>query len=195
RALHAALPIYGIVTALLALIGKDAQPVQDKEHVLVSNIFEHAWVRGQDLTLEDIILQVQRPPFPKLGVFSVDEYISEKDRYKLAMELNNIIAAPSFQSWMNGEPMDIQNLLYQPDGRPRVSIFYIAHLSEPERMFMMTLLLENMLGWMRTLSGTTSLRALLYIDEMFGYFPPHPRNPPTKEPLLRLLKQARAFGV
>ena len=187
--------INGIVTALLALIGKDAQPVQDKEHVLVSNIFEHAWVRGQDLTLEDIILQVQRPPFPKLGVFSVDEYISEKDRYKLAMELNNIIAAPSFQSWMNGEPMDIQNLLYQPDGRPRVSIFYIAHLSEPERMFMMTLLLENMLGWMRTLSGTTSLRALLYIDEMFGYFPPHPRNPPTKEPLLRLLKQARAFGV
>ncbi len=187
--------INGIVTALLALVGKDAKPIQDKEHVLIANIFEAAWMRGQDLTLEDIILQIQKPPFTKLGVFPVDEYMAEKERYKLAMELNNIIAAPSFQSWINGEPMDIQRLLYQPDGRPRVSIFYIAHLSEPERMFIVTLLLEAMLGWMRSLSGTTSLRALLYIDEMFGYFPPHPRNPPTKEPLLRLLKQARAFGI
>ncbi len=113
----------------------------------------------------------------------------------MALDLNNIIASPSFQSWLSGTPLDIQNLLYQPDGRPRVSIFYIAHLSETERQFIITLILENMLGWMRTLSGTTSLRALLYIDEMYGYFPPYPRNPPTKEPLLRMLKQARAFGL
>jgi hypothetical protein len=187
--------INGTVTALLSLIGLDAKPVQDKEHVLISNIFEFAWSRGQDLTLEDIILQVQRPPFDKLGVFTVDKYMSEKARYKLAMDLNNIIAAPSFQSWISGEPLDIQRLLYRPDGRPKVSIFYIAHLTETERRFMLTLLLETMLGWMRTLSGTTSLRALLYVDEMFGYFPPHPYNPPTKEPMLRLLKQARAFGI
>ncbi|NWF69208.1 MAG: DUF87 domain-containing protein, partial [Chloroflexi bacterium] len=180
--------INGIVTALLALIGLQVEPVKDREHVLVANIFEHAWRQGKDLTLEDIILQVQKPPFEKLGVFSIDQYIDEKKRIKLAMDMNNIIAAPSFQSWIQGEPMDIQTLLYQPNGRPRVSIFYIAHLSEPERMFMLTLLLENMLAWMRTLSGTTSLRALLYIDEMFGYFPPYPKNPPTKEPLLRLLK-------
>ena len=187
--------INGIVTALLALIGRSAQPVQDKEHVLISNIFEYAWAQGRDLTLEDIILQVQRPPFAKLGVFNVDDYISERSRAKLAMELNNIVAAPSFQTWMNGEPMDIHRLLYTPEGSPRVSILYIAHLSESERQFIITLLLENMLGWMRTQSGTTSLRALLYIDEMFGYFPPYPRNPPTKEPLMRLLKQARAFGL
>ncbi len=187
--------INGIVTALLALVGRDVQPVQDKEHVLVANIFEAAWSRGQDLTLEDIILQVQKPPFDKLGVFPIDDYISERDRQKLALDLNNIIASPSFQSWLTGTPLDIQNLLYQPDGRPRVSIFYIAHLNETERQFIITLILENMLGWMRTLSGTTSLRALLYIDEMFGYFPPYPRNPPTKEPLLRMLKQARAFGL
>ncbi|MEO8397973.1 MAG: hypothetical protein ABI700_33575, partial [Chloroflexota bacterium] len=187
--------INGIVTALLALVGRDAQPVQDKEHVLVSNIFEYAWQRGQDLTLEQIILQVQKPPFDKLGVFSIDDYISERNRQKLALDLNNIVAAPSFQSWLNGDTMDIQNLLYQPDGRPRVSIFYIAHLSESERQFIITLLLENILGWMNTLSGTTSLRALLYIDEMFGYFPSYPYNPPTKQPLLRLLKQARAFGL
>lgn len=187
--------INGTVTALLALIGMNAEPVKDKEHVLISNIFENAWRQGIDLTLEDIILQVQRPPFEKLGVFEVNDYISERDRGKLAMELNNIIAAPSFQSWTQGESLDIHNLLYQPNGRPKVSIFYIAHLSEPERQFIITLLAENMLGWMRTLSGTTSLRALFYIDEMFGYFPPYPKNPPTKEPLLRLLKQARAFGL
>ncbi len=187
--------INGIVTALLALIGKDVQPVKDKEHVLIANIFEHNWRQGIDLTLEDIILQVQKPPFEKLGVFAVDDYMSERKRYQLAMELNNIVAAPSFQTWIQGQPMDIQTLLYQPNGRPRVSIFYIAHLSDAERLFIITLLLENMLGWMRTQSGTTSLRALLYIDEMFGYFPPYPRNPPTKEPILRLLKQARAFGI
>ncbi len=187
--------INGIVTALLGLIGRDAQPVQDKEHVLIANIFEYAWQRGQDLTLEDIILQVQNPPFDKLGVFAVNDYMAEKQRQKLSMELNSIVAAPSFQSWLSGDPMDIQSLLYQPDGRPRVSIFYIAHLTETERQFMITLLLENMLSWMQTLSGTTSLRALLYVDEMFGYFPAYPYNPPTKEPILRLLKQARAFGV
>lgn len=187
--------INGITTALLALIGVSAEPVKDKEHVLIANIFEHAWRQGISLTLQDIILQVQNPPFNTLGVFPIDKYISEKARYKLSMEMNSIIAAPSFQSWLSGQSLDIQRLLYQPNGRPRVSIFYIAHLSEAERMFITTLILENMLGWMRTLSGTTSLRALLYIDEMFGYFPPYPKNPPTKEPMLRLLKQARAFGV
>jgi hypothetical protein len=187
--------INGIVTALLALAGLSVEPIKDKEHVLVANIFENAWRQGQDLTLENIILQVQKPPFEKLGVFPIDQFMPEKQRAKLAMDLNNIIAAPSFQSWINGQPMDIQSLLYQPNGRPRMAIFYIAHLSEQERMFITTLILENMLGWMRTLSGTTSLRALLYVDEMFGYFPPYPRNPPTKDPLLRLLKQARAFGI
>ena len=187
--------INGIVTALLALVGVDAKPLEDKEHVLVANIFEASWRQGRDLTLEDIIMQVQKPPFAKLGVFPLDEYISEKDRYKLAMDLNNIIAAPSFRSWLDGEPLDVHNLLYTPEGRPRVSIFYIAHLRESERQFIVTLLLENMLGWMRTLSGTTSLRSILYIDEMYGYFPPYPKNPPTKDPILRLLKQARAFGV
>ena len=187
--------INGTVTALLALIGLNVEPVKDREHVLLANIFENAWRQGIDLTLEAIIGQVQQPPFEKLGAVSINEFMPEKDRYKLAISLNNIIAAPSFQSWIQGDSLDIQNLLYQPNGRARVSIFYIAHLSEPERQFIITLLLENMLSWMRSLSGTTSLRALLYIDEMFGYFPPYPYNPPTKDPILRLLKQARAFGI
>lgn len=187
--------ISGIVNALFALAGMNYEPVKDVEHVLLSNIIETNWMQGKDLSLEDIVLQIQQPPFEKLGVFPLDQAISEKKRYKLSMELNNIIAAPSFQSWLQGQPLDMQNLLYQPNGRPKVSIFYTAHLSDQERMFITTLLLETMIGWMRTLSGTPSLRAILYIDEMFGLFPPYPRNPPTKEPLLRLVKQARAFGV
>jgi len=187
--------INAVTTALLALIGISAQPVKDVEHVLIANIFEYNWSRGISLTLHDLITQVQRPPFTQLGSLPVDQAISERVRSKLAMALNNIIAAPSFQSWMNGEAMDIERLMYQPNGRPRVSVFYLAHLSDAERMFMMTLILESMIGWMRTKSGTTSLRALLYIDEMFGYFPPYPKNPPTKNPLMTLLKQARAFGL
>ena len=187
--------ISGIVTALLALVGRNVEPIRDREHVLIANIFEYAWRQGQDLTLESVILQVQKPPFSRLGVFDVDTMFPEKDRFSLAMELNNIIASPSFQSWIQGESLDVQSLLYTPEGKPRVSIFYIAHLSDAERMFIVTLLLENMLSWMRSLSGTTSLRALLYFDEVFGFFPSHPYNPPSKEPLLRLLKQARAFGL
>ena len=187
--------ISGLVTALFTLAGMNLQPVQDVEHVLLSNIVEHNWRQGRDLTLEDIILQIKQPPFEKLGVFPVDQSMNEKKRYKLAMELNNIIAAPSFQSWLNGEPLDIHSLLYQANGRPRVSIFYTAHLNDTERMFITTLILESIIAWMRMEGGTPSLRAILYIDELFGYFPPYPKNPPTKEPLLRLLKQARAFGL
>lgn len=187
--------ITGLVTALFTLAGMNLQPVQDVEHVLLSNIIEFNWRQGRDLTLEDIILQIKQPPFEKLGVFPVDQSMNEKKRYKLAMELNNIIAAPSFQSWLNGEPLDIHNLMYQPNGRPRVSIFYTAHLNDTERMFITTLILESIIAWMRMESGTPSLRAILYIDELFGYFPPYPKNPPTKEPLMRLLKQARAFGL
>jgi hypothetical protein len=187
--------IAGTVTALLALIGMEANPVEDREHILLSNIFEYNWKNGQSLTLESLILQVQRPPFAKLGVFDVETLFPEKDRFALAMSLNNIIASPRFQAWIQGEPLDVSSLLFTPEGAPRVSIFYIAHLTDAERMFIVTLLLESILSWMRSLSGVTSLRALLYIDEVFGMFPPHPYNPPTKDPILRLLKQGRAFGL
>lgn len=186
--------IKATVNALFALVGRNAD-MTSKEHVLLSNIFEYAWQQGQDLTLETLIMQVQQPPFERLGVLPIDDYIKERDRYKLAMELNGLVASPSFKAWTSGYPLDIQQMLYQPNGRPRVSIFYTAHLNDSERLFFMTLLLENVISWMRKQTGTTSLRAILYIDELFGYFPPHPFNPPTKEPLMMLLKQARAFGL
>ncbi len=187
--------ISGTVTALLGLVGKtDIDPVQSKEHILISNIFEHAWSQGNDLDLGELILQIQNPPFEKLGVFDINQFFPQKNRSELSMLLNNILAAPAFQSWIEGQPLDIASLLYDPDGRPRHSVFYIAHLSDTERMFFVTLLYAAVETWMRAQKGVTSLRALLYFDEIFGYLPPT-GNPPSKMPMLRMLKQARAFGV
>lgn len=187
--------ISGTVTALLGLVGlDDIDPVRSREHILLSNIFEAAWSQAKDLDLGELILQTQTPPFAKLGVFDVNTFFPEKDRFELAMLLNNILAAPAFQIWIEGEPLEIQNLLYTSDGRPRHSVFYIAHLSDSERMFFVTLLYSAMETWMRSQPGTTSLRTILYFDEIFGYMPPV-GNPPSKHPMLRMLKQGRAFGV
>ena len=187
--------ISSTVTALLELVGfKGIDPVRSREHILMSNIFEHAWSDGEDLDLESLILQVQNPPFEKLGVFAVSKFYPEKDRFELAMLLNNFIAAPSFESWLEGQPLDIASLLYSPDGKPKHSVFYLAHLADAERMFFVTLLYSAVETWMRTQSGTSDLRALIYFDEIVGYLPPV-ANPPSKPIILRMLKQARAFGV
>lgn len=187
--------ISSTVTALLGLVGmNNIDPISSREHILLSNIFEEHWSKGQDVELTELILQTQTPPFDKLGAFPVDTFFPPKDRMTLAMSLNNILAAPAFQSWREGQALDIQSLLFTPDGRPRHSVFYLAHLADSERMFFVTLLLSAVETWMRTQKGTTTLRALLYMDEIFGYLPPT-ANPPSKQPLLRMLKQARAFGL
>jgi len=186
--------IQGAVSALLGLVGLEADPVQSREHILLSNIFEHFWRQGEDLDLPKLILAIQKPPVRQLGVFDVDTFFPEDDRFELAMRINSIIAAPAFESWLRGQPMDVGGFLATPSGKPRHSIFYIAHLSDAERMFFVTMLLNQIITWMRTQPGTTSLRALIYMDEIFGFFPPV-ANPPSKQPMLTLLKQARAFGV
>ncbi len=186
--------VQGTVSALLGLVGVEADPVRSREHILLSNIFEHFWRKGEDLDLPKLILSIQTPPIRQLGVFDVDTFFPQKDRFELAMMLNNIIAAPSFQSWLQGQSLDIAGFLSTPDGKPRHAVFYIAHLSDAERMFFVTMLLNQLVTWMRTQPGTTSLRALFYMDEIFGFFPPI-ANPPSKLPLLTLLKQARAFGL
>ena len=187
--------ISSTVTALLGLIGMtDIDPIQSREHILLSNLFENAWSQGQDLELTELILQTQTPPFDKLGAFPVDAFFPPKDRMGLAMQLNNILAAPAFETWREGQSLDIAKLLFTQDGRPRHSIFYLAHLTDAERMFFVTLLFSAVEAWMRSQSGTGALRALVYMDEIFGYLPPI-NNPPSKQPLLRMLKQARAFSV
>jgi hypothetical protein len=181
-------------TALLGLLGIEADPVQSREHILLSTILGNAWKQGRDLDLGGLIQAVQSPPVARIGVLDLEAFYPAKERFALSMALNNLLASPGFEAWLEGEPLDIASLLYTPQGKPRVSVFSIAHLGDTERMFFVSLLLNQLLGWMRMQSGTTSLRAILYMDEIFGYFPPV-ANPPSKQPLLTLLKQARAFGV
>jgi hypothetical protein len=182
------------VTGLLALIGIEADPVRSREHILLSTIFAQFWKDRQDLDLASLIQAIQAPPVTKVGVMDLESFFPSKERFALAMKLNNLLAAPGFSAWLEGEALDVGTLLHSQAGKPRLAIMSIAHLNEAERMFFVTLLLTQILGWMRTQSGTTSLRAILYMDEIFGYFPPV-ANPPSKAPLLTLLKQARAFGL
>jgi hypothetical protein len=182
------------VTSLLGLVGIEADPVQSREHILLSTILDSAWRNGQDMDLAALIQQVQTPPVTKIGVLDLESFYPSKERFGLVMALNNLIASPGFSAWLQGVPLDVGQLLYTPDGKPRIAIFSIAHLSDPERMFFVSLLMNQVLSWMRGQPGTTSLRALVYMDEIFGYLPPL-GNPPSKLPMLTLLKQARAFGV
>ncbi|HJU06389.1 MAG TPA: ATP-binding protein [Nitrospiraceae bacterium] len=181
-------------TSLLGLLGIEADPIKSREHILISTILHTAWSRNQDLDLTALIQQIQTPPVSRIGVLDLDAFYPSKDRFALAMQLNNLLAAPGFSAWLHGEALDPTSLLHTAEGKPRIAIFSIAHLSDAERMFFVSLLLNQTLGWVRSQSGTTTLRAIVYMDEIFGYFPPV-ANPPSKAPLLTLLKQARAFGV
>jgi hypothetical protein len=180
-------------TGVLTLAGANAE-ARGREHTFLSALFAAAWREGRDLDLGSLIQQVQAPPFQKIGVLDLDSFYPAKERFDLGMQLNAVLASPGFEQWLEGEPLDGGALLYAAQGGPRVSILSIAHLSDAQRMFFVSLLLNQIVGWMRAQSGTTSLRAIVYMDEIAGYFPPV-ANPPSKPPLLTLLKQARAFGV
>ena len=187
--------INGAVSALLAMVGIEADPVQSREHILMSHLFERAWRSGQTFDMPALIRAIQQPPMAQVGVFELDAFFPQKDRFALAATLNNLIASPGFETWRTGYPLEIESLLRADDGRPRASIFYLAHLSDGERMFFVTMLLGQITAWLRRQGGTTTLRALLYFDEIYGYCPPYPRNPPSKSLLLGLIKQARAMGL
>lgn len=186
--------IESTVSSLLSLAEVANEGTQSPEAVLLAAIFQQAWAAGQDLNLESLIRHIQKPAFDKVGVIDLESFLPAKARQALALRFNNLLASPGFASWLEGTPLDVARLLHTPAGKPRVAIFSIAHLSDTQRMFFVSLLLNQLLGWMRTQKGTTSLRALLYMDEIYGYLPPS-ANPPSKRPLMTLLKQGRAFGL
>lgn len=186
--------IQATATSILSLIGVDADPISSREHILLSCILDHEWQQGRDLEVGDLIAAIQSPPVSRIGVMDLESVYPAKDRFALAMRLNNLLAAPGFASWMEGEPLNVNKLLYTDSGKPRVSIMSIAHLDDNERMFFVSMMLSELIAWMRGQPGTSSLRALLYMDEIFGYMPPT-ANPPSKRLLLTLLKQARAYGL
>ena len=186
--------VQATATGILSLLGVDADPISSREHILLSQILDHAWQEGRGLDIASLIAAIQTPPISKIGVMDIESFYPSKDRFALAMRLNNLLAAPGFGVWMEGEALDCGRLLYTESGKPRISVMSIAHLDENERMFFVAMLLNDLIGWMRAQQGTSSLRAILYMDEIFGYMPPI-ANPPTKRLLLTLLKQARAYGL
>ncbi len=182
------------VSSLLTLVGIEANPLESKEFILLSQIIAKAWQSGINLSLESLVGAIMQPSFKKIGVLPLDSFYPQSERFKLANKFNSVIASPSFIGWLSGESLDIQKLLFDKDGKAKVAIFSIAHLSDSQRMFFVTLLLNKIVAWMRRQSGSSRLRALLYMDEIYGYFPPT-KNPPSKEPMITLLKQARAYGL
>jgi hypothetical protein len=186
--------VQATATGILSLLRIDADPITSREHILISKLLDHAWQNGQDLGVAELIAAIQNPPLERIGVMDLDTFYPAKERFSLAMRLNNLLAAPGFEAWMQGESLDAGKLLYTDGGKPRISIMSIAHLDDAERMFFVSMLLNELISWMRSQQGTTSLRAILYMDEIFGYMPPV-ANPPSKKLLLTLLKQARAYGL
>lgn len=186
--------IEGLVSSLLDLVGIDSDPLSGREHILLSNIVHHAWSAGRDLDVASLVAQVQSPPMRKLGVIDLDTFFPPKDRTALALKLNGLAASPAFAAWTQGVPLDIDALLHTPEGRPRAAIVQLSHLSDDERQFVVTLVLSKLVTWMRMQPGTSDLRALVYMDEVFGFVPPT-AVPPAKKPILTIVKQARAFGV
>ncbi len=186
--------INSTVTSILSLADVKSDPISGKEHIFISSILMHFFQKQKDVSLSELITHIVSPPFKSVGVFSLNQFFPQDERLKLAMKLNAIIASPAFSSWLQGESLDIENMLYTKEGKAKVNIFSISHLNDKERMFFVTLLLNRFIGWMRTQEGSSKLRAILYMDEIFGFFPPS-LNPPSKAPMLTLLKQARAFGV
>jgi hypothetical protein len=186
--------VQATATGILTLLGIDADPVASREHILISRLLDNAWKVGRDLNVPNLIAEIQDPPITKIGVMNIDSFFPAKDRFALAMRLNNLLAVPGFEAWMQGEPLKAKSLLYTEDGKPRVSVMSIAHLDDAERMFFVCMLLNELIAWMRAQQGTSSLRAILYMDELFGYMPPV-ANPPSKKLFLTLLKQARAYGL
>jgi len=186
--------IAATASGLLALLGIEADPIRSREHILLATLLDRAWREGRDQEISTLIREIQSPPLDRVGALDLESFYPARARLELSTSLNNLLASPSFGAWLEGEPLDVARLLWTPEGRPRLSIVSIAHLSDAERMFFVTLLLSEVVAWMRTQPGTPSLRALLYMDEVFGYFPPV-AAPPSKAPMLTLLKQARAFGL
>ncbi|MBN1642635.1 MAG: DUF87 domain-containing protein [Anaerolineae bacterium] len=187
--------ISSTVSALLALVDVESDPVTGREHILLATIIEQAWRAGRDVDLAQLIVQVQKPSFDQLGVLPLEVFYPARERMALTLALNGLLASPRFAAWMQGDPLSVDALLRSQDGRPQVAILTLAHLGDAERFFFVTLLLEQLRSWLRVQEGTSSLRALLYMDELYGFMPPYPANPPTKGPLLTLLKQARSQGL
>jgi hypothetical protein len=186
--------VNGVTSALLSLVGRGGDPLSDRDHVLTASVILERWRRRETLDLAALLASLVNPPMDTLGALSVESFYPRDERMKLVMALNTLLASPAFAAWTEGVPLDM-DLLLGRDATPRASIVSVAHLDETQRLFVIALLTSELVAWMRRQPAHAGLRALLYMDEVQGIMPPYPRNPPTKQPLLTLFKQGRAYGV
>lgn len=183
------------VSLVLRLLGRDPDPAKSKEHVLLSVLAERRLMAGQDAALPSLMAELTEPPIAEIGALPMNAFIRKSDRVNLAAALNTLLASPTFASWRQGASLDPAEWFVPVNGRTPCVIVSVAHLDDEERALVLGVLLEEVLSWVRGLSGSQRLEALVILDEAYGFLPPHPANPPTKRPLVALMKQARAFGV
>jgi hypothetical protein len=184
------------ISLLLRLIGRDPDPTRSRDHVVLSIFAEQRLRAGRTADVEALLCDVREPPMEEIGAMPIDEFLPKRERLSLATALNTLLASPTFEAWRTGSPLDVASWVApRDDGRTPAVIVSVAHLDDDERALVLGLVLEQTLAWVRSLTGTHQLRALLVFDEVYGFVPPHPANPPTKKPLVSLLKQARAFGL
>jgi len=183
------------VSLVLRLLGRDPDPAKSREHVLLSVLAERRLRQGDSAELGELLKDLSSPPIDKIGALSLDAFLPKSERKALSAALNTLLASPTFASWREGASLDIGDWLKPKDGRTPCVIVSVAHLDDEERALVLGVLLEELLAWVRSLPGSSRLRALVVFDEVYGFLPPHPANPPTKRPIVALMKQARAFGV
>jgi hypothetical protein len=187
------------ISLLLRLIGRDPDAARSREHALLSVFVERRLERGLPCDLGALLQDLLEPPIQIVGSLPIDSYVSAKARADFAASLNTLLVSPSFVNWRQGASLRIGEWLKpaseRADGKTPLVIVSVAHLDDDDRALVLGVLLEEFLSWVRSLPGTQDLRALLVFDEVYGYLPPHPHKPATKQPLMLLLKQARAYGV
>ncbi len=183
------------ISLVLRLMGREHEPTRSREHALLTAIAERRLRANVSTTLEALLPDVLEPPFDSIGALTVEQYMSEKSRASLAADLNTLIASSSLARWRAGQDLDVGRWMQPVDEKTPATIVSVAHLDESERALALGVVLEETLAWVRSQSGTSRLRALVVFDEVYGFLPPHPHAPPTKRPLVALMKQARAFGV
>ncbi len=201
------------ISLVLRLLGRDPDPAKSREHVLLSVFAERRLAAGQNADIGSLMQDLTNPPISQIGALAVNSFLKKRERANLAAALNNLLASPTFCSWRKGTSLDIAEWVAPKNGgssttpqrgssttpqlrrRTPAVIVSVAHLDEEERALVLGVLLEEILSWVRGLPGSERLKALVVFDEVYGFLPPHPANPPTKRPMVALMKQARAFGV
>ena len=183
------------VSLVLRLLGRDPDPAKSREHVLLSVLAERRLAAGHNADIGSLMQDLTNPPLSQIGALPLNSFLKKRERGNLAAALNNLLASPTFCSWRKGTSLDIADWVAPKNSKTPAVIVSVAHLDEEERVLVLGVLLEEILSWVRGLPGSERLKALIVFDEVYGFLPPHPANPPTKRPIVALMKQARAFGV